>query len=188
MIKAIIFDCFGVLVKPSLEPFLDKYFPNSRLRQEAIDLDKRSARGELSWDQYAEAIGKLAGITPQEVWNELDNNPPNIELFDYIRTRLLGKYKIGFLSNAAADWMDDLFTKEQQSYFDDVVLSYRTGLAKPDERIFELSASNLEVLPEECIFVDDIERYCVGARDTGMKAVRYKNFAEFERDLEKLLQ
>jgi FMN phosphatase YigB (HAD superfamily) len=40
---------------------------------------------------------------------------------------------------------------------------------------------------EECVFTDDREDYCEGARAVGMQAILYKNFTQFRADLEKLL-
>lgn len=188
MTKAIIFDCFGVLVAQSLQAFIQKHFPDQPENiAEMYRLDDLASRGELSWKQYETEVAALAGITNQQVWDELDNNPPNIELLEYIRDELKPKYKIGFLSNASDNWLEQLFTDEQQQLFDDVILSYQVGLAKPDAEIFRLAAQNLGMLPEQCIFVDDLARYCEGAEATGMRALQYSDFSLFKSELRALL-
>lgn len=188
MIKAIIFDCFGVMVKSSLEPFIENHFhDNPEKIAEMRRLDNLANRGIMPWHEFQKAAAELSGQTPQQVWDELDDNPPNLELFTYIVEELKPNYKIGFLSNASDDWMNDLFTEDQRALFDDVVLSFRVGMAKPDKEIFELAAERLGANPNECVFVDDIERYCEGARATGMKSLRYGAFSEFKDSMRSVI-
>jgi putative hydrolase of the HAD superfamily len=151
-------------------------------------LDALANRGIIPWQEFQQAVAELSGQTPQEVWDELDDNPPNLELFAYIAEQLKPQYKIGFLSNASDDWMNDLFTQEQRALLDDVVLSFRVGLAKPDKEIFQLAASRLGVVPEECIFADDIANYCDAAREVGMEAIQYQDFEEFQQEASRILQ
>ncbi len=189
MIKAIIFDCFGVLVQGTFGTFREKHFPSNEAKTRRMqELDDLASRGYMTHLEFVSELANLAGIPEQQVIEETGQNPPNEKLLTYIEQKLRGPYKIGFLSNAAENWLEDLFTKDQQGLFDDVVLSCEVGLAKPDQRIFELSADRLGVLPGECVFVDDSVRYCAAAEDVGMKAIRYTDFAQFEQALTNLLQ
>lgn len=188
MIKAIIFDCFGVLVQGTLEQFRDTYLGGDNKRiQEARDLDRLSNLGKLSYDEFISSMSKLANISAKEAATFLNNNPRNEPLLAYIRDKLKPGYKIGFLSNASDDWLEELFRPEQATMFDSVVLSYKTGYAKPDSEIFELSCEELDVLPKEAVMVDDIERYCTAAKELGMQAIWYQDFLRFKQELEKIL-
>ena len=100
---------------------------------------------------------------------------------------LKSQYKIGFLSNASANLLHDLFTPEQVQLFDVASISYETGFSKPDERAYTITAARLEVEPEECVFVDDVERNCTAARDVGMQAVWYQSLEQTVNDLRKIL-
>lgn len=172
MIKAVIFDCFGVLVENSFDIFIEKYLDDSK-KEEAREADHLSTQGVLTWEQNIDVLSRLSGLTHERVNKELDRNPANRELIDFIRTELKPHYKIGFLSNAADDWMEDLFSIEEISLFDDVVLSYQHKMNKPSQEIFELAAARLGVETHECLFIDDVERYCEGARSAGMQAIRF---------------
>lgn len=188
LIKAIIFDCFGVLALSSYEPFKEKYLSHDKnLVDEFEKYDQASSAGEISQLEATEKFAELAGIDLEKAKKILSYCPPNKELLSLIRNELKAKYKIGFVSNVAVNRMDELFTKEDIALFDDVILSYQVNMAKPDIRIFKLSAKRLEVQPEECIFVDDIEKYLLGAQESGMQTVMYENFEKFKIDLEKLL-
>lgn len=188
MIKAVIFDCFGVLVQANLSGFYDRHFgADDNIRQTARDLEQASSRGMITHEQWLTDLAALAGVSEEQTKRELDHNPPNDRLFRYIQAMLKPTYRIGFLSNTSSDWRNDLFSNDQLALFDDFVMSYQVQMAKPDERIYHLASERLGLLPEECVFVDDIERYCVGAEDAGMKSVHYKNFVQFEQDIRKLL-
>lgn len=184
MIKAIIFDCFGVLVTSSYEPFKQKYFGNDQsLIDEFMWIENRSSRGEITLEEADIEFARIAQISPEQAATELSRNPRNAQLLDYIN-ELKKDYKIGMLSNVADDRLSELFNDEDIAAFDDIVLSYQVGLAKPDERIYRLSAQRLDMDPEDCLFIDDNSSYCVGARLVGMRTILYEDFEQFKRQLE----
>lgn len=188
MIKAIIFDCFGVLSTEGFRVFCSKYFkdqPEKRaLAQSYMDLH---TQGTQSYESFCDSLSKLAGQKTEVVEDYLHSNKPNESLFDYIREALKPKYKIGMLSNAGDDWLSELFLPEDLALLDDVVLSFKFGITKPNQAIYELAAQRLEVGPKECVFVDDIARYCDGARAIGMQAILYEDFEQMKTELQKLL-
>ena len=112
---------------------------------------------------------------------------PNKPLLTYIRTKLKSQYKLGIISNAAADWVAEILQKDDVMLFDDIVLSHKIGFAKPESAIYEISLKNLGVRAEEAIFIDDIERYCIAARSLGMKAILYEDLEQATTDLDNLL-
>lgn len=135
MIKAIVFDCFGVLI--------------------GID---------------SVLVGQ-----------------PNSELFAYIRDELKPHYKIGMLSNAAAGVPQGYLTAEQLTVFDDVVVSGEVGYEKPQREIFQLVADRLNVPFDAIIFVDDLERYVLPARDMGIQSIQFTDLDSLKQQLTTLL-
>jgi putative hydrolase of the HAD superfamily len=98
-------------------------------------------------------------------------------------------YKIGLLSNVSTNWISEqLLTPEEMALFDDVVLSYKVGMTKPDPRIYKLAAEHLKVSETECLMVDDSENNCEGARAVGMQSICYQDFVQFKSELETLLR
>jgi putative hydrolase of the HAD superfamily len=122
-----------------------------------------------------------------EVHHQLEQNVPDEKLFAYIKDTLKSRYKIGMLSNAGANWLDEIFTPEQIKLFDAVALSFETGFIKPDPRAFETIAQKLGVQPQECILIDDQEHYCAAARETGMQAIYHHTTPQTITELEALL-
>lgn len=112
---------------------------------------------------------------------------PNEALLEYIRDKLKPKYKIGIISNSSGHWRGRLLSDQQMALFDFIGLSGELNIAKPDREIFELAAKNLKAQPHECVFIDDSEDHCRGARTAGMQAIYYENFDQLKQALEKLL-
>ena len=94
-------------------------------------------------------------------------------MIGFIKT-LKPNYKIGMVSNVIGrETIERRFaTGELDSLFDTVIASGEVGFEKPDHRIFDLAAEKLGVLPEECLFIDDIQEYCDAAARIGMKTLR----------------
>lgn len=188
MIKAIIFDCFGVLAREMWTPFRDQYFGTSGKDFDWANEQMRAvSKGNMTAKEFADVISQHTGVDADGFLKLLHDNPPNTELFDYIRDYLAPKYKIGFLSNVGADRLSDLFTEEQLGLIDEFALSYDIGSAKPEPKAYMHIAQKLGVTPEDCIFVDDIKKYCVGAEKVGMKSIQYQDMDSFKEVVASLL-
>jgi FMN phosphatase YigB (HAD superfamily) len=188
MIKAIIFDCFGVLVTENWFRFKDTFFGDDPERgRKAAELMDQANAGLLTMDQFVDELAALAGVEGAEVRKYLDGNARDDQLLSFIAEELKPQYKIGMLSNASANFLQRMLTDEQRALFDAIDLSYESGIAKPSELAYVHIAEKLSVAPEECIFIDDQERHCSGAKDTGMRAIEYKNFTSLKADLGQLL-
>lgn len=116
----------------------------------------------------------------------LSGDGPNEELFEFIKT-LATNYKIGMLSNVNSNMLDDSFTPEQMALFDEVVLSYQLGTVKPDPLMYQTIANKLGVLPEECVFVDDLEHYASAAGNLGMQYIHFTDTKQAIAELEEIL-
>jgi putative hydrolase of the HAD superfamily len=186
-IKAIIFDCFGVLVSEGWLPFKYKYFGDDSDKFElATAAQKRADAGLVNHTQFVETVAALANIDVVEAHKQIDNTVTDEVLLKYIQ-ELKQKYKIGFISNASQNWLGEFFTPEQTALFDQIAISSETGFLKPDPRAYEHIADLLDTPIEECVLVDDQVGYCDGARAVGMQAIAYKDVATLKIDLQSLL-
>lgn len=186
MVKAIIFDCFGVLTADTWHEF--RLGLPSDQQEKASDLNRQYGAGMISKPEFLNSVSELTGKSKDEISHLIDNEQSkNRALLDYIRT-LKPKYKIGLLSNVASSWIQDEFlTAEEQTLFDAYVLSFEEGITKPDPRIYHIAAERLGVLPAECIYIDDIDRNAAAAEDEGMKVLVYKDFSRFKQEISALL-
>lgn len=187
-IKAIVFDCFGVLATDGWLPFKSRYFKrDNSLLSKATELNKKVDAGLESYDTFIGEVSKMAGIRVSQTVKEIEANVPNEELFRYISEELRPNYKLGILSNAGSNWLDEIFTSEQIQIFDAVALSYEIGAIKPSPITYETIASRLGLSTSECVFIDDQERYCTGAREAGMQAIQYITTQKLRQGLSLIL-
>ncbi len=64
------------------------------------------------------------------------------------------------------------------AWFDALLFSGETGVAKPDAAAFRLTADRLGLAPSACVFVDDAAHNVAGAVATGMVGVRHRSVTE----------
>jgi epoxide hydrolase-like predicted phosphatase len=178
MIKAIIFDCFGVLLGNAYKMHLTEVEKTDPERAEEIRaINHASDMGIITREESAEHISALFGMDPEELLAEQDHvEVPNKQLLDYI-LELKKDYKLGMLSNISGrERLSIRFTNnELQTHFDTIIASGDEGYVKPQPEIYEIAATRLGVAPNECLMIDDITEFCEGARQTGMQAVQYLN-------------
>ena len=186
-IKAVIFDCFGVLYTDSRQSLLDVVVPGRR--QELHDLFTANNYGLFGRQAYLEQVAEIVGKSVDEVSDYIAHEHHlNRKLVTYIVERLRGEYKIGMLSNIGKEWIDSFFSKhELHDLFDEVVLSGEEGIVKPNPAIFELAATRLGLQPAECVMIDDIIENCDGAIEAGMAGIHFRDNDQLLADLEELL-
>lgn len=185
MIRGIIFDCFGVLAQGSLSYFSSITPPE---HQQALhDVNGQADLGLLSHQEYIEAVSRLAGVPESRVERAFaEKHILDEALMNYARS-LKPEYKIAMLSNVGYDVINRMFTAEQLGeLFDAVVLSAEVGMVKPNPKIFELTATRLGLLPEECIMIDDIAANVDGAIQAGMQGVTYTSIDQLKRAITEL--
>lgn len=174
-IKAIIFDCFGVLYTDSKRSLLD-IVPKDRY-VELHDLFTGNNYGLFDRREYIRRVAEIVGISETEVTSYIaKEHVLNGKLVELISEQLKGECRIGLLSNIGREWINDFFSTHQlHELFDGVVLSGEEGIAKPHPDIFTLTASRLGVAPSECLMIDDIEANCEGAQLAGMESIQFRS-------------
>jgi epoxide hydrolase-like predicted phosphatase len=189
MIKAVIFDFFGVLVGQGFsetyrqaggDPVKDRLFIE--------DMLGAANRGIISSEEMRQMIIRQLGIT-YEAWVDAlgRSEKPNPALLAYAIELQDRGYKLAILSNANKGTLQRKMTKQQLDIFDELVVSAEVGTIKPDREIYLLAAERLGVQPKECVFTDDIKDYVEAARVAGMKAFLFEDTKRFQDELEQLL-
>jgi len=123
----------------------------------------------------------------------LQGEIPKIRLQNIVQ--LKKKYKIYLLSNIN----EILWTNCEKRFaelgylvsdlFDDTFLSFRIGIAKPDEHIYKQMIEQTGMIPEESLFLDDRVDNCEAAKKLGIQASWVKaNEVESNADYNRLIQ
>lgn len=181
-IRAVIFDCFGVLYRDNLSMLYDAVpIENHQALQDIIHA---TDHGFLSRQEYYEDIALLAGLTATDIQAIEARQHSRDEDMIAFTQMFKPKYRIGLLSNIDVDTMEKLFPEPHRSeLFDAFVMSGEIGMTKPTIEIFEYAALQLGVEPEECVMIDDIEKNVEGARMAGMQAIQFTSRQQLEAEL-----
>jgi putative hydrolase of the HAD superfamily len=204
MIEAVIWDFGGVFTSSPFEAFAryerenglpadlirkinsQNHLTNAWARFERAELDldsfdKAFADEALAMGHYVpgkDIIGLLSG----------DFRPEMIEALRRIKT----KFKTGCITNNVPANMTGsnegrtLYAKEVMALFDHVIESAKTGIRKPDPRIYEMMCETLGVKPDACIYLDDLGVNLKPARAMGMATIKVESGPQAIAALEQL--
>jgi glucose-1-phosphatase len=94
------------------------------------------------------------------------------------------KYILVLLSNTNSihmeyGWKDYSFIKN----FDKLILSHQVNAVKPERRVYEAVENFTNKPPEEHIFIDDIEEYVNGAKQSGWDGIRFTTYEDLTKKL-----
>lgn len=173
-LKAVVFDCFGVMYTDSQRSLLD--VADKDQVSELADIFMSNNYGYFSKEEYLERIATTLQMTVDQVREYIAHEHVlNTDLVTFIDEQLKGRFKVGLLSNIGREWIDSFFSRHQlHDLFDEVVLSGEEGMTKPHPEIFRLMAARLNLDTWDCLMIDDIADNCEGAIDAGMSAIRYE--------------
>lgn len=196
MIKAVIFDWFGVMTPASMVNTgkviannLD--IPTTQIEQVQEDFKAASSefkRGRISekefWLDLEQRLGKkLTEAQRTNVWAKNSQCKPTAEMLELVRSVKTKGYKIAMLSNTFPHTAK--YIREQGWYdvFDVTVTSSERGYAKPDAAAFELCLAELGIDSNEALFIDDQEKNLRPAKRLGLHTLH----AEKDTDVPNLV-
>lgn len=188
--KAVIFDCFGVLYVDASRVFYEKSVPNyEQLRPQLTELNAQNDYGLISQDEWHQQVSELTGIAVDIVREQIQSQHiRNDQLVEYMNSLRQRGYLIGMCSNIGTGAMDSFFSRDERTQlFDAVILSGEVMATKPSPVIFELTAESLGVATGQCIMIDDLADNCAGADAAGMRAVHHQSNQQTVREVEQLL-
>ena len=190
MIKAIIFDCFGVLVTDSLDAIINSNELSEIQRDEIKSYVTAANKGSISVAEYRSEVANILNMEHKDLNSAIKNGEIKDEnLLEYIR-ELKKEYKIGLLSNVTS--MDSLKSRfaenELEDNFDVVVASGQIGYAKPEAEAYEITVDKLGVFLSECVMIDDREEYVNAAVGIGMKGIVYTGMNDLKKELKDILK
>ena len=99
MIKAVIFDCFGVLTTDLWRAFCDS-LPNGEGLERAHELNHAFDKGYITHEEYLDGVEEATGKRPPDIDTILAKQiTKNDQLISYIRELKSRGYKLGIISN-----------------------------------------------------------------------------------------
>ena len=194
-IKAVIFDCGGVIIehdrdRPHLFVATEFGIPYEEVKESLSKELREVSTGEeqegLFWERYAAKYNRR----PPNGWLALymGNYRNHIELvpgmFELVGRLHCAGYLTPMLSNVIPSNVAILTCMGVYNRFRPLILSCDVGMAKPDPRIYRYALQVLGLKPEETIFVDDSLENVEAAREVGMHAVQFHSASQLEEALE----
>ena len=136
MIKAVIFDCFGVLLEDALAAMC-RELPAEK-QQAATDLMHAAHHGYAASVDSNQQIAAMFNMDMEQYVaaireGEIKNQP----LLDYI-AELHTRFRTALLSNVSNGGIARRFTESELACFDTVVASGEVGYAKPEPEAYEI--------------------------------------------------
>lgn len=106
----------------------------------------------------------------------------NLELINFIEL-LKEKYNL-YLFTDTID-IHDKYNSQRNIYnkFTKVFKSYKEKLKKPDKEAYLNVLNKINAKPNECVFIDDLEKNVRAAVRVGVKGIVYKNFKQLKNEL-----
>lgn len=190
MIKAVIFDMFETLITHYESPLYmgkqicaDIGISEPRFREIWDTTDEDRTLGKKTLEEVIEEVLTVNGRYSRELFETIirKRKLSKIECFDHLHPEIIpmltalknANIKIGLITNCYFEERDVIKSSVLYDYFDAVCMSCELGVKKPDAAIFRKCVQELDVSPDECIYVGDGGSYELeAARAIGMHPIQ----------------
>jgi putative hydrolase of the HAD superfamily len=107
------------------------------------------------------------------------------KMIDLIK-KLKNKMKIYGLTNTNEIHSQANKDRKLFSYFDNVFLSHKIGMKKPDKKLYNYVLRKINLSPQEVLFIDDKIENIESAREMNIHAIKYENYEKLLVEIKKL--
>lgn len=197
MITTIIFDIGNVLADFTWE----EHYRSFGYDEETFVRIANATVKNPAWCEYDRGV-----LTDEEVMQKFIESDPELE--DILRKVLKNKNTMVRRNDYAIPWIKELqskgyrclylsnFSKASETdcaqaldfipYMDGGILSYQEKVIKPMPEIYQLLIDRYELIPEECVFLDDTVCNLEGAEKFGIHTIHFHNQAQAIEELRQL--
>ncbi len=184
MIKAIIFDVGGVLLRTHNHNYRRTWEKKLGLKEgesEQIvfnsEMGQKAQLGHITHAELWRWVGTQLGMVngdlaefQQDFWA---GDVLDMDLVELIR-QANGRFQTAIISN----YNDNLRRELTHDYhiadlFDEIIISAEEKVMKPDPKIYQIALKRLGRKPEEAVFIDDFQHNIDGAHEVGMAGIHF---------------
>jgi putative hydrolase of the HAD superfamily len=203
MIRAVIFDFGGVFTASPFEAFSryerERGLPENLIRRinaanHQTNAWARFERAEIDIETFDRAFAEEAlahgfHVPGRDILPLLAGRPrpEMVEALKRVRT----KFRTGCITNnmphnaaGGTEAGRSFYAGEVMALFDAVIESAKTGIRKPDPRIYRMMCDALGVEPQACVYLDDLGGNLKPARAMGMITIKVENGQQAISELE----
>ena len=179
MIKTIIFDFGDIFINLDKPATLREMRSlkieeiSENIHQTNLDYEKGLITSEQFLNAYTKEHSFVNEAQIKRSWNAILMDFPEYR-FRFIKKLSEEKdYKLILLSNTNEihiDWVKENvpFFNDFKNCFDAFYLSHEINFRKPDANIYEFVLNNHQLMPEECLFIDDTIANTEAAKQLGI--------------------
>lgn len=193
MIKNVIFDLGKVLIEFDFDGFYTAlgHDPAERTLDEANGPILLFEAGKISKTVFFEEIKKIYGfdLSLKEfeiLWCSVFSDAK--EMIELARN-ISEKYNVFILSNTDEIHFPYIWKNFPELHFfgKNLMLSYELNSVKPEKEIFKNAIKKFNLIPSECVFIDDRPINVSVAEKLRMKGIVHQSFICTEKKLAKIL-
>lgn len=199
MIKNIIFDIGDVLMHFTWNEYIHELFNGDTEKIDAVNEAINFTGLWIELDRNvipAEDVFYRMRNYNRAYWNDvvlaLENAKRCFNRCDYavpwVKSMKDKGYNVYYLSNyshfnmsTAPEVLDFI------PYMDGGIYSCDVQLLKPDMAIYELLCKKYELIPSECVFIDDRKENVEAAIAFGMQAIHFKSYEDTDKELQEII-
>ncbi len=182
MIKNVVFDLGNVLISFRPAEYFDKKQYPGELKSRILNDVFASTEwrlldnGDITLPEAVDAIALKSSLKREEIARIFDLRTDlifplatNVKMLPELKKQ---GFRLYFLSNFPLDIFDEVRDRYSFfSYFDGGLISAVARSSKPDPGIYSMFFERYSLLPEECLYIDDIEVNVRAAEAFGAKGI-----------------
>jgi putative hydrolase of the HAD superfamily len=197
MIENIIFDLGNVLLNYKPKEFLLRFTQDIELINSFVkdingsdtwlDLDRGIITIDEARDYFVSQYPEKKELILLYFEHWVEGLTPIQENIDILKELHEKGYKTYILSNYMQEPYDIVKTKHDFfSLVDGQVISYEIHSIKPEKEIYQTLLSRYNLVPEECVFIDDHQFVLDVAKEFGINTILYNPEVDLREELRKL--
>jgi len=184
MIKNVVFDAGGVLLEWNPPRLIAEIYPDPNIQAQLREFMFEHPdwheydRGTYTEATASEHFARLSGRSPEEVLRLLRLTAESLKPIDgsirLLEELAAGGVNLYLLSNMPEATYDVLIQRHGFfSHFKQLVISGKILLLKPEPAIYKHLVETTGIVPAESVFIDDLLRNVVAARECGLAAIQF---------------
>ena len=197
MVKAIIFDVGGVLIRTNDHTPRRQWEKRLGLAEQeseqivfSSEMGQSAQRGDITdealWDWVGQRLNLSTADLAQFRTDFWAGDALDTDLVAFIR-RLRPAYQTAIISNATDGLHDSLANQHKiADAFDLIIGSAREKVMKPAPEIFQRTLQRLGRLPKEAVFIDDFGHNIQAAQELGWRTIHFRPGTNVPAELAKL--
>jgi HAD superfamily hydrolase (TIGR01509 family) len=184
VVRNVVFDAGGVLLEWDPPRVVAEFYPDPQVQAQVREFIFEHPdwheydRGTLTAATAGEHFAKLSGRSPAEVNQLLRATAESLRPIGGTIRLLEDLASMGIrlflLSNMPEATYDILIRRHDFfRHFEHLVISGKLLLLKPEPAIYKHLVETTGIVPGESVFIDDLLRNVIAARESGLKAIQF---------------